>query len=633
MRGPVVTVPRHRNAIDSTDDLLAWVQSRNNQGPLAVDLFCGAGGLSVGLSDAGYDVVLGVDNDETALETYASLHPGMTLCRDLGDPEVVAELAGLISELGVEIIVGGPPCQPFSRAGSSKIRSLVQAGVRPDHDDRRDLWQAFLDVVKCVKPRAVLLENVPDMALAPDTAIVRSLVSELEVGGYAVHTAVLRAGDYGVPQLRRRFLMVALSDGTGFEWPEQWDAQVTVGDAIRDLPSVEGGWRSPEGAAGFLDYMRDTKPNKFVRHVRKGLRGARRDRIYDHITRPVRDDDRKIFESMDSTTRYSEIDESLKRYRDDIFDDKYKRLDWNRPSRSITAHIARDGYWYIHPEQTRTLTIREAARLQTFPDRVRFAGPPSAAFRQIGNAVPPRLAECIAHSIRHALDSAEPAKATSTAVSKHLATWFENRESLSLPWLKARTSWSAAQGHLLLDRAPNAAVATAWPTLEKLDNPQRTVETADQLKDLATLIGRPKQFDRLLETARWGIENADALADAAEFKASPHMGKRLAQVAALVDPCAGPTPVVVTQATLRVASRVFGVSPPQRRLDSQGRLAVTRLLEGTTDTRPDRSRHAMAAVLELAGSLCRPRNPLCSQCPLSALCEWSQNQVSSPSTS
>ena len=123
----------------------------------------------------------------------------------------------------------------------------------------------------------------------------------------------------------------------------------------------------------------------------------------------------------------------FKRYRDDIFVDKYKRLAWEEPSRSITAHIARDGYWYIHPEQPRTLTIREAARLQAFPDRVRFAGTPSMAFRQIGNAVPPVLAEQVG-----TLDPPSPQRVASAKLAQAgryaalLAGWFDSQESAQI---------------------------------------------------------------------------------------------------------------------------------------------------------------------------------------------------------
>ena len=112
---------------------------------------------------------------------------------------------------------------------------------------------------------------------------------------------------------------------------------------------------------------------------------------------------------MDAKTRYSDLPEDMRRYRADIFDDKYKRLEENGLSRTITAHIAKDGYWYIHPRENRTLTVREAARLQTFPDRYRFAGPPSAAFRQIGNAVPPFVGEQLGVAIRGSLDEPYPA--------------------------------------------------------------------------------------------------------------------------------------------------------------------------------------------------------------------------------
>ena len=273
----------------------------------------------------------------------------------------------------------------------------------------------------------------------------RTLVSELEADGYAVHTALLCACDHGVPQFRQRFFLVALAlaEGTGFDWPAPAGPEVTVGGAIGDLPRVEGGWRPTAGASGFLPYQAPPDPGPFVQRAREGLNPPDRFRVYDHITRPVRDDDRVIFEAMNSTTLYSEIDESLKRYRDDIFDDKYKRLDWGKPSRSITAHIARDGYWYIHPDQTRTLTVREAARLQTFPDRVRFAGPPSAAFRQIGNAVPPLLAERVARSIRQALRRRRPARVSSQNLSECITAWFEHKGRLTLPWLEAHTSWSA----------------------------------------------------------------------------------------------------------------------------------------------------------------------------------------------
>ncbi|GMA37556.1 DNA cytosine methyltransferase [Demequina litorisediminis] len=114
----------------------------------------------------------------------------------------------------------------------------------------------------------------------------------------------------------------------------------------------------------------------------------------------MRADDKQAFELMTSSTLYSELPERLKRYRSDTFNDKYKRLPWDDLSRTITAHIAKDGYWYIHPAEHRTLTVREAARIQTFPDDFRFSGTRSDAFRQIGNAVPPLLGLAVAEAIR-----------------------------------------------------------------------------------------------------------------------------------------------------------------------------------------------------------------------------------------
>ena len=628
VRGPVVGIPPHVGAVGSLAAFLDSIASRKQTRPLAADLFCGAGGLSIGLSNAGYDVVLGVDNDPVALETYAGLHPGLVLCRDLSQPCALDEVAELICRLDIEIIAGGPPCQPFSRAGMSKIRSLVRAGIRPEHDDRQDLWRAFLEIVLRARPRAVLLENVPDMAIASDTAIVRTLVGELESEGYAVHTALLRASDHGVPQVRQRFFLVALADSIGYNWPEADRPPATVSEAISDLPAVEGGWRPDGGADGFLAYRSVVEPGAFVGRARSRLSAADRSRIYDHITRPVRDDDRVIFESMDSTTSYSEVDESLRRYRADIFDDKYKRLDWDKPSRSITAHIARDGYWYIHPEQTRTLTVREAARLQTFPDHVRFAGPPSAAFRQIGNAVPPLLAERIARSIRQALNRPKPAGVSSTDVSANIAAWFEHKDYLVLPWLEAPTVWAALQGQLLLGRVRFESVKVAWPTLEKLDSPESTIESADQLRHIAELVGRDARVEGILDTADWFVQNPDSLTRGTGLMDAPRITPRMSQIAALADRRMGPTPVVASQGSLRVASRVLDLPQAASRPGSDGRLAVARLLGAQTTTQTDTSRSAMAGVLELAATLCTPRDPQCSNCPVNPQCRFYARRTS-----
>ena len=613
--------PRSRGA--NTNDAMRASRAAK---PLAADLFCGAGGMSLGLAAAGYEVALGVDSDPAALETFSGHHPALALRRDLGDPDAVAEVADLISRLGVALVAGGPPCQPFSQAGASKIRSLVRAGARPRHDRRRDLWRSFVEIIDLARPDAVLLENVPQIAVSADISVVRGLVAGLEACGYAVHTALLRACDHGVPQLRRRFMLVALSGrGGGFQWPDTALRQVTVRDAIGDLPEVAGGWKPDE--RGFLDYDPATAASGFARRARRAMRGADAVRVYDHVTRAVRDDDRQIFESMTSSTLYSDLDPSLKRYRDDIFQDKYKRLHWDAPSRSITAHIAQDGYWYIHPQQHRTLTVREAARLQGFPDHVRFAGPPTGAFRQIGNAVPPPLARQVGACIRAALPDSSPAAPRSADIGAALAAWLRGRPpgSLTLPWLAAGAAWPALQAQMLLARAAPRAARAGWEALAGLDNPARSIAAEADLRRAAERAGRSTRVDAVLDAARWFSDNPEALTDPRQMRRAPNVGARTAAIAALADPGAGPAPVVPGRDASRVASRVLGPMRTHRSQPSDARLLITRLLPGG-DADVD-ARAAMSAVVELAASVCLPDQPLCERCPVAAMCAHASSQA------
>jgi DNA (cytosine-5)-methyltransferase 1 len=574
------------------------------------------------LSAAGFDVIVGIDNDRTALETHSSLFPGLALERDLGMPEAVEEVANLLRACDVTLLAGGPPCQPFSRAGSAKIKSLVDAGLREAHDLRGDLWRAWLDVVLAVEPEAVLLENVPEMAIGGEMGILRTIVAELEHKGYGVHTRILKAIDYGVPQHRQRLFLVALARGGGFEWPSPTNGAVGVGDVIGDLPPVEGGWRPDAGADGYLPYTLPADAHPLVERARTGMTGSLASRIYDHITRPVRDDDRMIFEGMDSSTRYSDLEDGPhKRYRDDIFDDKYKRLAFDEPSRSITAHIAKDGYWYIHPNQLRTLTVREAARIQTFPDRVRFAGPPSAAFRQIGNAVPPLLAERVGHRVLESTQSPMRGGPPTLDVAEQLAKWILDRDALDVVLLQARTAWQATAAGLLLGRYTSRRAREVLATLENHDAPEASLKHVEEVRSAADLVGRPERADQVLAAALWYVDAATPLSDVDSISRNPHVSPSIARLAALIAGGSSVPPILATAPVLRVAARWTGDPVDQVDKGSTGRMAIARLVGGSfSEGRDSQSRLAQAALVELAHAVCRSKDPRCEDCPLNDHC-------------
>ncbi|MCF7552178.1 DNA cytosine methyltransferase [Pseudonocardia sp. WMMC193] len=630
VRGPFVKLDAHKDHCSTADELAELVtrlRTTEPARPLAADLFSGAGGLSLGLEAAGFKVVLSVDHFAEAVETHAHHFGGLSVDWDMSSPERVEEVARLIRDNGIELLAGGPPCQPFSKAGRYMIRHRVHHGLRDPHDERRDLWRSFLEVVQLARPRAVLMENVPDMALDKEMFILRAMVEELEQLGYSVEERVVDTWRYGVPQFRQRLILVAVENGRRFTWPAEAAERVSVWNAIGEMPEVEGGWRPAGGAEGWTEY---TEPvTAFQRRMRDGVPEADRNKLFDHITRPVREDDALAFELMDAKTKYSELPEEFKRYRDDIFDDKYKRLDENDLSRTITAHIAKDGYWYIHPRQNRTLTVREAARLQTFPDWYRFAGPPSAAFRQIGNAVPPALAQHLGGSIREALKADVEQGRSTQWIASTLSSWYAGRSKdkrrLAVPWLVSGNRWHALCGDILLDRAEPGPAKSVWWVIQTWDSPATTLAKPEDVRSACAHVKREHRVSQILKLAAWFRDRPGALAQAdVEASGVPGLAESVADLVTLVvdsvltpdgETVASSEPVLVTKGVLRVASRFTGDPVDRRNKLTDGRLAVARMVGGGPN-----ARQAHLALIELAASVCRPIDPRCSDCPLASAC-------------
>ena len=635
VRGPLIRTPRHPEPLGDSLEKLTKTKIRqiSKHGHTSIDLFSGCGGLSLGLESAGFTPVVGVDHMSDALETWGSLFPGIPLEVDLHEPSVIEDLVTALSGTNIDLIAGGPPCQPFSLAGRSRVRQLVQDGLRDAHDIRRDLWRSFLDIAIRIKPRVVLMENVPDMALGDDMRILRTMIDELEAVDYAVFARLLDAPDYGVPQLRQRLILIAMRDGINFSWPEPVPEHVTVNQAIGDMPEVQGGWRPPNGADGFIDYQPGTSTrHDFVKKMRADVAKKDKRKLYDHITRPVREDDLEIFKQMDSSTKYNEIDPKLRRYRDDIFVDKYKRLDGDKPSRAITAHIAKDGYWYIHPSQHRTLTVREAARLQTFPDRVRFAGGPSAAFRQIGNAVPPLLAEQLGNAILGSLEKKERNEFRTCDISTRLSQWLEDKmhkhpNKLEIPWLRAETPWQVIQAELLLERADQVVRIHGFTHLKEFAQPADSL-TNNALRTIEGLANQVLDDKERAHTVRAAAEwfearGDEAFRDAKSMAENPFVSETVAKLAESIAIEESDGPIILNASTYRVAARFFEGRATGINMRTTGQMALVRLVGGSVLTDNNKTaRLAHQAIIELASATCRTRDPLCGGCPLNTDCAY-----------
>jgi DNA (cytosine-5)-methyltransferase 1 len=446
--------------------------------PRVIDLFCGAGGLSLGFVAAGAVIEAAIDSDEDAGRTYqanlARLQPStppVVIAREDADLAQVRPWE-LLPDASPDILVGSPPCQTFSTIGRAKLDSLSEVGFVGD--PRNELYQAFVSAVGYWRPRAFVMENVPGMLWVDGRNVGAEATAELAEKGYETGYVVLNAAWYGVPQYRTRLFVIGIRRDIGMmpspppathrvELPSGYprsrdDAQLrlpllnegpahhgelpvdlsvatpeatSVLDALDDLPvlmdHLDGQLRPRSELWRALPYRYPPR-TPYARLMRAWPGLPEPETVeYHAIRRTPRD--YRTFARMKPGDRYPEalaiarqrVDEEEAELRDmgkevsrkelaarivppypqDVFVDKWRKLVPGRPAWTITAHLAKDSYSHIHydGDQARAISVREAARLQSFPDAFSFVGNMGESFRQIGNAVPPILAWAVAVSV------------------------------------------------------------------------------------------------------------------------------------------------------------------------------------------------------------------------------------------
>lgn len=389
-----------------------------------IDLFGGAGGLTVGFHRAGFETVLAVDFDRSAVDTYnanfgtGNLNQegrpdGPGICEKIQDVHVFPD---------ADVIVGGPPCQGFSLLGVQHRRVVEMTTGKVLDEPRNRLWKEYLRVVRDVEPFVFVMENVPPLLKSAEFAAFSSAVEDV---GYDIVRGVLNAADYGVPQRRLRAIVIGSRIGRPWlpypthrqpdkdaygrpipteDWvegavlPESWDQKFAHTDLSRPQEGKFKPWRTVEDA-----FKRDGRPLPLIPDDRNW-----------HIGRnplPM------------SIERYKAIPPGGNRF--DLPDrlmpecwknkptgstDLFGRLEWDKPSLTIrTEFFKPEKGRYLHPEAHRAITHREAMRLQTFPDGFEWWGSKIQVAKQVGNAVPCRLAEHVAHAVRDLLLAAHAA--------------------------------------------------------------------------------------------------------------------------------------------------------------------------------------------------------------------------------
>lgn len=463
-----------------------------------IDLFAGCGGMTLGFQRAGFVPLGGVEQDAMAAQTYARnffrRRTGIeaerhTTGRDIREfhpadfEEVILRPDGFAGQ--VDVIIGGPPCQAFARVGRAKLREIMAHDEAYLQDGRANLYLDFLSYVGYFRPRAVVIENVPDIMNYGGKNVAEEIAASLDDQGYRTRYTILNSVYYGVPQMRQRFYLIALREDIGVEpafpppthryelppgyksarlvatngnrptplagkygshyvsAPEANDElpwAVTAEEALGDLPSIDiSQLRRGARQSDLPVAYRVMEPGDYATEMRTWPGFESNEGVYDHVTRCL-PRDYALFRGMKPGDQYPEALELATKLRDAELDrieqregvrpepgspvyeevtarlvppydptkfpNKWRKMERDAPARTLTAHLGKDSYTHIHydSEQSRVISVREAARLQSFPDGFIFLGGMNAALRQIGNAVPPVQAWQLATVIRKVLE-------------------------------------------------------------------------------------------------------------------------------------------------------------------------------------------------------------------------------------
>ena len=392
-----------------------------------IDLFAGCGGLSEGFYRKGYKALLHLEIAPAAcktLKTRMKHHnysndeiENAVLCADITSDGIIEEIDSRIHEK-VDLIIGGPPCQAFSSAGRAQSPDSMNS------DPRNYLFENYLQILNHIRPKMFIFENVKGILSAKPKGvrIFDTIVREMGKTYNIVDDPtilLLNAADYGVPQIRKRVIIIGIRKDINYidikdvyadiikthsDIDDRLPNYITVGEAILDLPKLNPG----EGVEK-QDILKTRKMNDYLKRISSPTCP-----IYNHVARKHNDLDRERYRILSANKNWQLKD--LQKIRPDLihhdpkhFGNRYTVQESNKPGKTVVAHLYKDGNLFIHPdsEQARTFTVREAARIQSFPDDFVFEGSRTEQYRQVGNAVPPLMAEAFATTLGKYLDIIE----------------------------------------------------------------------------------------------------------------------------------------------------------------------------------------------------------------------------------